>query len=208
MAGYATRRAGGAGVAGGNHICRDQQVCVTLRWREKDSNLWYRGTKAVRGIAGVTGRGPRLLVDGTPETHPLAGDPSNHFVQVPSSARAGRPPQSPCGQRPRTSPPSSEAVEPDRAWGAEKSKPRAESRLGRVRYGDHMFCTTPQAGGEPLRDNRRSASTATATILPFGNTTSFEGRSALIASVTIGPLRFRSWLLTLPAEVQTVGDRA
>src|SRR5215813_15512219 len=92
MAGYATRRAGGAGVAGGNHICRDQQVCVTLRWREKDSNLWYRGTKAVRGIAGVTGRGPRLLVDGTPETHPLAGDPSNHFVQVPSSARAGRPP--------------------------------------------------------------------------------------------------------------------
>src|SRR5215813_5142151 len=69
----------------------------TLRWREKDSNLWYRGTKAVRGIAGVTGRGPRLLVDGTPETHPLAGDPSNHFVQVPSSARAGRPPQSPCG---------------------------------------------------------------------------------------------------------------
>jgi hypothetical protein len=29
------------------------------------------------------------VVDGTPEIHPLAGDPNNHLVQVPSIARAG-----------------------------------------------------------------------------------------------------------------------
>jgi hypothetical protein len=30
-----------------------------------------------------------LVVDGTPEVHPLAGDPNNHLVQMPSIARAG-----------------------------------------------------------------------------------------------------------------------
>jgi hypothetical protein len=29
-----------------------------------------------------------FVVDGTPEVHPLAGDPNNHLVQVPSIARA------------------------------------------------------------------------------------------------------------------------
>ena len=29
-----------------------------------------------------------FVVNGTPEIHPLAGDPSNHLVQVPSIARA------------------------------------------------------------------------------------------------------------------------
>jgi len=29
-----------------------------------------------------------FVVDGTPEIHPLAGDPNHHFVQVPSVARA------------------------------------------------------------------------------------------------------------------------
>ena len=33
-----------------------------------------------------------FVVDGTPEVHPLAGDPNNHLVQVPSIARAGTPP--------------------------------------------------------------------------------------------------------------------
>ena len=30
-----------------------------------------------------------LVVDGTPQVHPLAGDPNNHLVQVPPIARAG-----------------------------------------------------------------------------------------------------------------------
>src|ERR1700720_2037120 len=30
-----------------------------------------------------------FVVDGTPEVHPLAGDPDNHLVQVPSNQRAG-----------------------------------------------------------------------------------------------------------------------
>ena len=30
-----------------------------------------------------------FVVDGTPEVHPLAGDPNNHLVQLPSIARAG-----------------------------------------------------------------------------------------------------------------------
>jgi hypothetical protein len=33
-----------------------------------------------------------LVIDGTPEVHPLAGDPNNHLVQVPSIARAGTAP--------------------------------------------------------------------------------------------------------------------
>ena len=33
-----------------------------------------------------------FVVDGTPEVHPLAGDPDNHLVQVPSIARAGTAP--------------------------------------------------------------------------------------------------------------------
>jgi hypothetical protein len=30
-----------------------------------------------------------FVVNGTPEIHPLAGDPNNHLVQVPSIARPG-----------------------------------------------------------------------------------------------------------------------
>jgi hypothetical protein len=30
-----------------------------------------------------------LVVDGTPQVRPLAGDPNNHLVQVPPIARAG-----------------------------------------------------------------------------------------------------------------------
>src|SRR5436190_20193605 len=30
-----------------------------------------------------------LVVDGTPKVHPLAGDPNDHLVQVPSIARSG-----------------------------------------------------------------------------------------------------------------------
>jgi hypothetical protein len=30
-----------------------------------------------------------FVVDGTPEVHPLAGDPNDHLVQVPAIARAG-----------------------------------------------------------------------------------------------------------------------
>jgi hypothetical protein len=33
-----------------------------------------------------------FVVDGTPEVHPLAGDPHDHLVQVPSIARAGTAP--------------------------------------------------------------------------------------------------------------------
>ena len=33
-----------------------------------------------------------FVVDGTPEVHPLAGDPDNHLVQVPSIARPGTAP--------------------------------------------------------------------------------------------------------------------
>src|SRR5215831_11753094 len=73
---------------------RGTESLQTPRWREKDSNLSYRGTKARNSEASRASRVEDLafVVDGTPETHPLAGDPSNHFVQVPSSARAGRPP--------------------------------------------------------------------------------------------------------------------
>jgi len=61
---------------------------------EKDSNLWYRGTKARNSEASRASRVEDLafVVDGTPETHPLAADPSNHFVQVPSMARTGTAP--------------------------------------------------------------------------------------------------------------------
>ena len=41
-----------------------------------------------------------FVVDGTPEVHPLAGDPNNHLVQLPPIARAGTaPPQPPCDHR-------------------------------------------------------------------------------------------------------------
>src|SRR5271165_6521751 len=33
-----------------------------------------------------------LVIDGAPEVHPLAGDPNNHLVQVPSIARPGTAP--------------------------------------------------------------------------------------------------------------------
>jgi len=33
-----------------------------------------------------------FVVDGTPQVHPLAGDPNDQFVQVPSIARAGTAP--------------------------------------------------------------------------------------------------------------------
>ena len=41
-------------------------VRPTLRWREMDSNLWYRGTKAVdfRSILGIAG-GIGELLSGT-----------------------------------------------------------------------------------------------------------------------------------------------
>src|SRR5262245_31555391 len=49
----------------------------TLRWRDKDSNLSYRCTKARNSEASRASRVEDLafVVDGTPETHPLAGDP-------------------------------------------------------------------------------------------------------------------------------------
>ena len=36
---------------------RNTEVRLTHRWREMDSNFWYRGTKAVdlRGIPGMAG---------------------------------------------------------------------------------------------------------------------------------------------------------
>jgi hypothetical protein len=39
----------------------------TLRWREMDSNFWYRGTKAVdfRSIPGIAGVSAGLLNDTT-----------------------------------------------------------------------------------------------------------------------------------------------
>jgi predicted glycosyltransferase len=33
-----------------------------------------------------------LVIDGTPEVHPLAGDPDHHLVQMPSVARPGTAP--------------------------------------------------------------------------------------------------------------------
>jgi hypothetical protein len=54
-----------------------------------DSNLWYRGTKARNSEASRV-EDLAFVVDGTPETHSLASDPSNRFVQMPSIARAGR----------------------------------------------------------------------------------------------------------------------
>ena len=45
----------------------DDRVCVTRRWREMDSNFWYRGTKAVdfRSIPGIAGVSAGLLNDTT-----------------------------------------------------------------------------------------------------------------------------------------------
>jgi hypothetical protein len=41
-----------------------------------------------------------FVIDGTPEIHPLAGDPNNHLVQMPSIARARTaPPQPPRDHR-------------------------------------------------------------------------------------------------------------
>ena len=49
----------------------------TLRWREMDSNYWYRGTKAVdfRSIPGIAGvsAGRRLLVGLRQKTTDLSG---------------------------------------------------------------------------------------------------------------------------------------
>ena len=40
----------------------EPSLLLTLRWREMDSNFWYRGTKAVdfRSISGIWGTGGAL----------------------------------------------------------------------------------------------------------------------------------------------------
>jgi hypothetical protein len=45
----------------------ENRVCMTLRWREMDSNSWYRGTKAAdfRSIPGIVGVSAGLLNDTT-----------------------------------------------------------------------------------------------------------------------------------------------
>ena len=45
----------------------EPSLLLTLRWREMDSNFWYRGTKAVdfRSIPGIAGVSAGLLNDTT-----------------------------------------------------------------------------------------------------------------------------------------------
>ena len=55
---------------GGGALASDHpgtEVRLTLRWREMDSNFWYRGTKAVdfRSIPGIAGVSAGLLNDTT-----------------------------------------------------------------------------------------------------------------------------------------------
>jgi hypothetical protein len=53
--------------------------------------------RGCRAGAGPACPAPRLVINGTPDIHPLAGDPHHHLVQMPAIAWPRAPPAQPPG---------------------------------------------------------------------------------------------------------------